>query len=60
MTRHSTRFTLYVMAAGSAEADERFKAYFEKFGTYNAEDHYEDLFFNSKPKMRDRAWSSVQ
>lgn len=45
---HSTRFTLYVMAPGSAEANERFTSYFEKFGTYNAEDHYEDLFFRRK------------
>lgn len=45
---HSTRFTIYVMAPGSEEAKKRFTSYFEKFGTYNAEDHHDELFHQKK------------
>ncbi|OWT61910.1 iron-sulfur containing oxygenase [Candidimonas nitroreducens] len=45
---HSTRFTIYAMAPGSAEANRRFDEYFEKFGTYNAQDHYDELFHQRK------------
>ncbi|WP_255592404.1 Rieske 2Fe-2S domain-containing protein [Bordetella sp. BOR01] len=45
---HSTRFTLYVMAPGSDAANERFNDYFRKFGTYNADDHHDELFHQRK------------
>lgn len=45
---HSTRFTLYVMAPGSEEANARFNGYFDKYGTYNAEDHHDELFYQHK------------
>jgi len=45
---HSTRFTLYVMAPGSPEANERFDAYFSKYGGYNADEHHDELFHQRK------------
>lgn len=45
---HSTRFTLYVKAPGSEAADRRFSAYFSKYGSYNAEDHRDELFNERK------------
>lgn len=45
---HSTRFTIYVMAPGIDDANQRFTSYFEKFGTYNAEEHCNELFHQKK------------
>jgi phenylpropionate dioxygenase-like ring-hydroxylating dioxygenase large terminal subunit len=50
---HSTRFTLYVQAPGNAEATARFRKYFEKYGTYNADEHYDDLFQRRKGPPED-------
>jgi 5,5'-dehydrodivanillate O-demethylase len=45
---HSTRFTLYVLPPGNDAATARFDDYFRKFGTYNADDHYDELFRHRK------------
>lgn len=41
---HATRFTLYAMSSRNPEANQRFLAYFERFGSYNAAEHYDELF----------------
>jgi 5,5'-dehydrodivanillate O-demethylase oxygenase subunit len=41
---HSTRFTLYAIQPGSDEERQRFLGYFERYGGYNADEHYHELF----------------
>lgn len=45
---HSTRFTLYAFKPQNEEQKARFLGQFETYGQYNADDHYEDLFFRAK------------
>ena len=45
---HATRFTLYAMSSANAEANRRFGEYFSKYGTYNAAEHYDELFHQGK------------
>jgi phenylpropionate dioxygenase-like ring-hydroxylating dioxygenase large terminal subunit len=46
---HSTRFTLYALSPTNEEEKQRFLGYFEKHGSYNADKHYDELFFERKP-----------
>ncbi len=45
---HSTRFTLYALPPGNDAANKRFIDYFSKYGSYNAEDHCQELFLEGK------------
>jgi 5,5'-dehydrodivanillate O-demethylase len=45
---HSTRFTLYAMKPQSEEQKQRLLSQFDKYGQYNADEHYEELFFQRK------------
>jgi 5,5'-dehydrodivanillate O-demethylase len=47
--QHSTRFTLYALKPTDEAQTRRFLGYFEKFGSYNADEHYHELFFEKKP-----------
>jgi nitrite reductase/ring-hydroxylating ferredoxin subunit len=45
---HSTRFTLYAFKPQTEEQKRRFLGQFEKYGQYNADEHYEELFLQRK------------
>jgi phenylpropionate dioxygenase-like ring-hydroxylating dioxygenase large terminal subunit len=45
---HSTRFTLYAFKPQDEEQKRRFLGQFEKYGQYNADEHYEELFLHAK------------
>lgn len=45
---HSTRFTLYSMLPTNDDEKQRFEQYFEKFGSYNAQEHHDELFLEAK------------
>jgi len=44
----STRFTLYAQKPQNDEQKQRLLGQFEKYGQYNADEHYEELFFQRK------------
>jgi 5,5'-dehydrodivanillate O-demethylase oxygenase subunit len=46
---HSTRFTLYALLPKNEDQKRRFLDYFDKYGTYNADEHYDELFHQRKP-----------
>jgi 5,5'-dehydrodivanillate O-demethylase len=45
---HSTRFTLYAFKPENEQQKQNFLGQFEKYGQYNADEHYEDLFMHGK------------
>jgi 5,5'-dehydrodivanillate O-demethylase len=45
---HSTRFTLYALKPENEEQKQRFLGQFERWGQYNADDHYDELFHHHK------------
>jgi len=45
---YSTRFTLYAFKPQNEEQKQRFLGQFERFGQYNADEHYEELFLQRK------------
>ncbi|MCK9510902.1 MAG: Rieske 2Fe-2S domain-containing protein [Pigmentiphaga sp.] len=45
---HSTRFTLYAFKPENDEQKQRFLGQFEKYGQYNADDHYDELFHHRR------------
>lgn len=45
---HSTRFTLYAFKPRTEEQKQRFLGQFEKYGQYNADEHFEELFLHRK------------
>ena len=52
---HATRFTLYVMASHDAQANQRFDEYFQRYGSYNAAEHRQELFLQARgPEEADK------
>ncbi|NML44267.1 Rieske 2Fe-2S domain-containing protein [Ramlibacter sp. G-1-2-2] len=45
---HSTRFTLYALKAQDEAQKQRLLQQFEKYGQYNADEHFEELFLQRK------------